>query len=126
MHVLATLPTRNQGETLLEFFFEEVLWVYHIVHVPSVRKQFDKLYTTIENNEPPDFGALALISTICALSAYFSSSASGLFFKHNEAMTYCHKWTLLYELTRLQPLLRGITRLIRNLVHKTLCQHPTV
>lgn len=126
MHVLATLPTRNQGEALLEFFFEEVLWLYHIVHVPSVRKHFDKLYTTIENNQLPDFGALALISTIYALSAYFSSPASGLFFKHSEATTYCHKWTLLYELTLHQPLLSGITRLIGNLVHKTLFRHPTV
>ena len=96
MHVVAMLPTRTQGEALMEIFFEEILWIYHLIHVPTVRAHFNTLYTSIENNQQPDYGPLALISTIFALSAYFSSKTSGLFFKHTESMSYCHKWTLLY------------------------------
>lgn len=98
MHnVVAALPTRGQGEALLEFFFDEILWIYHIIHVPTVRKHFDKLYTDIESHEQPEYGPLALISTLYALTAYFSSKSSGLFFRHTESTSYCHKWTLLYE-----------------------------
>jgi hypothetical protein len=96
MHVAATLPIRTQGEALLEFFFNEILWIYHIIHVPTVKKHFDRLYKRIENHQPPEYGPLALLSTIFALSAYFSSKSSGLFFKYSESMFYCHKWTLLY------------------------------
>lgn len=96
MHIVATLPARSQGIALLEFFFDEILWIYHIIHVPTVRKHFDALYTSIENNKQPEYGPLALLSTIFALTAYFSSKSSDLFFKHTESTSYCHKWTLLY------------------------------
>jgi hypothetical protein len=95
MHVAGILPPRSQGETLLEYFFEEILWIYHIVHIPTVRKLHNKLYTDIENSKTPDYGHLALISTIFALSAYFASHTSGLFFGNSEATLLCHKWTIL-------------------------------
>lgn len=80
----------------MEFFFDEILWIYHILHVPTVEKHFDRLYTAVENGQQLEYGPLALISTIFSLTAYFSSRSSGLFFKHSESMSYCHKWTLLY------------------------------
>jgi hypothetical protein len=95
-NVAATLPNRSQGVVLLEFFFDEILWLYHVIHVPTVRTHFDKLYTDIENNQQPEYGPLALISTLYALTAYFSSESASLSFKHSESMLYCHKWTLLY------------------------------
>jgi len=97
MHVATTLPNRTRGEALLEFFFEELLWIYHIVHVPTVRKLFDKLYADIDNSRALEYGPLALISTTFALSAYFASTSSGLFFRHTEAMSHCHKSILLYD-----------------------------
>ena len=103
MNVVATLPTRIQGEALLEIFLQEILWIYHLIHAPTVTAHFNKLYNTIENGQEPDYGPLALISTIFALSAYFSSKTSGLFFKHADSMSYCHKWTLLYASSVYQP-----------------------
>lgn len=99
-NVLAALPTRSQGDALLEFFFDEILWIYHIIHVPTVRNHFEKLYHNIENHQQPEYGQLALISTLYALAAYFSSQSSGLFFRHTESTSYCHKWTLLYGYRR--------------------------
>ncbi|KAG0645374.1 transcription factor [Hyphodiscus hymeniophilus] len=96
-NVVATLPSRSQGAVMLEFFFDEILWIYHIIHIPTVRRHFDKLYIDIENNQQPEYGPLALISTLYALTAYFSSEASNLSFKHSDSMIYCQKWTLLAQ-----------------------------
>ena len=100
-NVVTKLPTRSQGEAMLEFFFDEILWIYHIVHVPTVRRHFDKLYNDLQNQKQLEYGPLALISTLFALTAYFSSETSSLPFKHGESMAYCHRYILLYVATLL-------------------------
>ena len=95
-NIITALPSRSQGESLLKFFFDEILWIYHILHLPTVITYFDKLYADIETQQRPEYGPLALISTLYALTAYFSSKSSGLFFRYSESMSYCHKWTFLY------------------------------
>ena len=102
-NVVAVLPNRRQGDALLEFFLDEILWIYHIIHVPTVRKHFDNLYTAIEDRQEPEYGPLALISTLYALTAYFSSQSSDLFFNYTESMPYCYKWTLLYVTSLFSP-----------------------
>jgi hypothetical protein len=82
---------------LLEYYFNHVSWIYHIIHVPTVERQFDNLYTKLEQNQQPDYGHLALISTLFALSAYFSSSSAGLFNDIPDQMLHCRRWTLLSQ-----------------------------
>jgi len=94
-NIVAALPRRHEGEALLAFFFDEILWIYHLVHVPTVRRHFEKLHSDIQHNQQPEYGPLALIATIYSLVAYFSSESSGLFFKESEAMLNCHNWALL-------------------------------
>ncbi|KAK0106282.1 hypothetical protein ONS96_003922 [Cadophora gregata f. sp. sojae] len=93
----ALLPSRRQGEILLEYYLNHVNWIYHLIHKPTVRRLFDTLYTKIDMGEMPDFGHLSLIATIFALSAYFCSPSSGLYFKSSEAMNYSRRWTKLAQ-----------------------------
>ncbi|KAG4435384.1 hypothetical protein IFR05_009127 [Cadophora sp. M221] len=95
---LATLlPTRSQGEVILEYYLEHVNWIYHVIHAPTVRERFDSLYTNIETGLKPNYAHLALISTLFALGAYFSTTTSGLYFKPPESMIYSRRWTLLAQ-----------------------------
>jgi hypothetical protein len=96
-NIPAILPERDQGESLLNFYLDHVNGIYYIIHVPTVKKLFNQVYASLEHNQQPDYGHLALISTIFALSAYFSSPLSGFYFKHSEAMSYCHQWTILAQ-----------------------------
>jgi hypothetical protein len=81
----------------MHYYFDEINWLYYIIHVPTVRKQFDELYMCLESNQLPNYGHLALISTIYAICAYFSSPSTDLCFKNAEGTSYCHRWTLLAQ-----------------------------
>ena len=96
----ALLPSRAQGTILLDYYFDHVNWIYHIIHKPTVRRLFDSLYTSIELGRIPDYGHLSLITTLFALSAYFCGPKSGLYFKSTEAMTHSRRWTLLGPVER--------------------------
>jgi hypothetical protein len=96
-HLSAILPDRNRGLVLVEYYFEEINWLYYVIHVPTVRRQFDDLYNCLESNQLPNYGHLALISTLYAICAYYSSSSSEIFSKHTDALSCCHRWTLLAQ-----------------------------
>ncbi|KAH9213722.1 hypothetical protein DL95DRAFT_436295 [Leptodontidium sp. 2 PMI_412] len=96
-NIATLLPTRSQGEVILEYYLEYVDWIHHVIHAPTVRERFDSLYTNIEMGLPPNYAHLALISTLFALSAYFSTATSGLYFKPSESMIYSRRWTLLAQ-----------------------------
>ncbi|KAL2072058.1 hypothetical protein VTL71DRAFT_11401 [Oculimacula yallundae] len=97
-HDLPTLlPTRSQGEMLLEYYFDNINWIYHVIHMPTVRTRLDSVYTSIERGQNPDYAYLALIVTIFALSAYFSTATSGLYFKPSDSMIHSRRWTLLAQ-----------------------------
>lgn len=82
---------------MIDYYFSHVNWIYQIVHEPTVRQRFDSLYTSLFYGTDIKHDHLALISTIFALSAYFSGPMSGLHFKHSEAMLYSRKYTLLAQ-----------------------------
>ncbi|KAH7395559.1 fungal-specific transcription factor domain-containing protein [Cadophora sp. MPI-SDFR-AT-0126] len=91
------LPSRSQGEVLLEYYFDNVNWLYHIIHKPTVRKIFDAVYTDVERGRAPDYGHLSLIATLFALSAYFCGPNSDTCLKYSDAMNYSRRWTLLAQ-----------------------------
>ncbi len=95
--VVRLLPCRSQGEMLLEYYFEHINWIYHVIHVPTVKEIFHTLYSNIEQNQLPNLGHLSLISALFALSAYFCSATSKLYFKVGESKAMCHRWTLLAQ-----------------------------
>lgn len=88
-HNLASmLPLRNQGEVLLNYYFENVDWIYRILHVPTVRRIFNDLYRKLEHDQHPGYSHLALISTIFALSSFFCSPSSGLYLDRAAAVAH--------------------------------------
>ncbi len=95
--VLQLLPGRVQGEALLEYYLLHINWIYHVIHVPTVKKIFHTLYSNVEQNQLPDPGHLSLISAIFAVSAYFASPTAKLYFKDTESKVMCRRWTLLAQ-----------------------------
>ncbi|KUJ10776.1 uncharacterized protein LY89DRAFT_739766 [Mollisia scopiformis] len=96
-HLPSMLPTRIQGQILLDYYIDHVNWIYQIIHVPTVQKIFDIVYTHAEQNTVPQYGYVALIATIFALSAYFSSPQSNLYFHHSEAKRFSYRWVSLAQ-----------------------------
>lgn len=86
------LPTRAQGQTLLDYYVDHVNWIYQIIHVPSAQNIFDTMYTQIEQNQVPEYHHVALITTIFTLSAYFSSPQSNLYVHHTGAKRLAYRW----------------------------------
>lgn len=78
-------PPRIEGQNLLDYYIDHVNWIYQIIHVPTVQNIFDTIYDHMEQNQLPEYGHIAIVSTIFALSAYFSSPQSKLYFPHTEA-----------------------------------------
>ncbi|CZR64385.1 uncharacterized protein PAC_14283 [Phialocephala subalpina] len=91
------LPRRREGQTLLHYYIDHVNWIYQIIHVPTVQRILDTLYDRMEENQLPEYGHIAIISTIFALSAYFSSPQSNLYFPHGEAKRYSYRWVSLAQ-----------------------------
>lgn len=69
-------PSRKLGQELLDYYFHELDYMYHIIHVPTVRKHFDSLCTSIQGHEKLNYAHVALIFTLFTLSAYLSSPMS--------------------------------------------------
>ena len=75
--VVKTLPTHNQAVALFDFYVAKVNWLYHIIHVPTVRRHLDQVYEALTQMRMPPYNRLALITTILALAAYFSPGPLG-------------------------------------------------
>lgn len=92
LNLPSMLPSRAQGQTLLDYYVDHVNWIYQIIHVPSVQSILDTTYTKIEQNQVPEYSHVALIATIFTLSAYFSSPQSNLYIHHTEAKRLAYRW----------------------------------
>ncbi len=96
-HLPTIFPSRSQGQILFEYYIDHVNWIYQGIHVPTVRMICDTVYTKIEQNQLPEYGHIALIATIFALSAYFSAPSSNLYFPHTEAKKFSYRWVSLAQ-----------------------------
>ncbi|CAD6446006.1 66310165-71bb-4297-b1b6-a86131eefc64 [Sclerotinia trifoliorum] len=68
---LSLLPSRKYARVLVKYFVENVIWIYHIIHIPTLESHLDRLYDDLEQNKQPQYGHLALLSAVFALSVYF-------------------------------------------------------
>lgn len=94
LQILSILPTQAQGGALLEYYIQNVSWIYHIIHVPTVKAQLKSMYTALGQDRQPDYSHLAIISTIFALSAYFGYSTPDL---QDAKSSCCTRWTSLLQ-----------------------------
>jgi hypothetical protein len=75
---LESLPSYDQAVQLIDFYAHNVCWTYHFVHVPTLRRQLQKTYQQLEQGHLPEPSVLALISTVFALTKYFSHQSTSL------------------------------------------------
>ena len=91
--LLSGLPAWKDALTLFEHYVTNVNWIYHIIHVPSVRRQMETMYVNIEAAVQPNTAHLALIYAILSLSAYFGSSSSAIPFAGIEGKIWSRRWS---------------------------------
>ena len=95
--VVKILPSKGQAIALFEFYVAKVNWLYHIIHVPTVRKQLVDVYTALGRDQMPPYDQLALVTTIITLAAYFSPGPLGGI-DHDDLHSACFKnWSFLSQ-----------------------------
>ncbi|PQE13532.1 C6 zinc finger domain protein [Rutstroemia sp. NJR-2017a WRK4] len=85
---MSILPSRKEAQPILQYFIHKVNWIYHLVHIPTLERNFSTLYDDIEGKKQPRYDVLALVSTVFALSTYFQDLQS---------LTVSRRWTLLAQ-----------------------------
>lgn len=83
---MASLPSRKHARDLFEYFVANVVWIYHIIHVPTLESHLNKLYNDLDQNLQPQNDHVALLSAVFALSVYFQEA---------EPLSKTRRWTLL-------------------------------
>jgi hypothetical protein len=74
LQLTALLPSQNQCDILLGYFYENVNWIYQTIHVPSFRREYASLWTgTVDD---ADLIWLSLLFTILSTSALLFPSES--------------------------------------------------
>lgn len=90
--LLTLLPTRNQCDSLVSYFLENINWIYHAIHVPTFRKEYSQLWDA--DPQSVDLSWLSLLFTMISESALFLSSdvaqAMGLSFQNVRSLS--HTW----------------------------------
>ncbi|RDW59586.1 hypothetical protein BP6252_12673 [Coleophoma cylindrospora] len=95
--IVSTLPNRSQGHILINYYADHVNWIYHILHMPTIRRMNDLIYDALDQNQLPQHRHLALVSAVFGLSAYFGYSSPTFLFKGPDAKEYSYRWTSLAQ-----------------------------
>jgi hypothetical protein len=98
--IAAILPNKIAAYHLFDHYVNNLNWIYHAVHVPTLRQQLASIYDHIETRRKPKFFHLALIATILAVTAYFksgSSVATSTRTTREESLADSTKWGLLAQ-----------------------------
>ncbi|EDN99829.1 hypothetical protein SS1G_02687 [Sclerotinia sclerotiorum 1980 UF-70] len=95
---LSLLPSRKYARVLVKYFVENVVWIYHIIHIPTLESHLDKLYNDLEQNQQPQYGQLALLSAVFALSVYFQGA---------EPLSITRRWTILAQKAMIMSFMGG-------------------
>jgi len=64
------LPPRSKALRLLDHYADLIQWIYHVCHMPSLRRSLHNLFDTLATDAPIDMSELALISAVLGVSAY--------------------------------------------------------
>lgn len=69
--LIASLPTRSDAEILVRHYFENISWMFHIIHTPTVIDQMEAIYTTFSHQQRPIFSHLAFVVCHICLQRLF-------------------------------------------------------
>ncbi|THV55382.1 hypothetical protein BGAL_0009g00320 [Botrytis galanthina] len=85
---LCSLPSRKHARVLFDYFVDNIVWIYHICHIPTLESHLNRLYDDLDQNLQPRNDHVALLSAVFALSVYFQGA---------EPLSETHRWTLLAQ-----------------------------
>lgn len=86
------------SERLFTHFVENVSWVYHIFHGPSLRNDMRSIYDDIQRNAPVvNVQKLSVVAVILASAAYFWYPDPEVPFSAEDARAASLTWTSLAE-----------------------------
>ncbi|KAF7885602.1 uncharacterized protein EAF02_004111 [Botrytis sinoallii] len=85
---LRSLPSRKHARVLFDYFVDNIVWIYHIIHIPTLESHLKRLYDDLDQNLQPQIDHVALLSAVFALSVYFQGA---------EPLSETHRWTLLAQ-----------------------------
>ncbi|KAF5867961.1 putative c6 zinc finger domain-containing protein [Botrytis fragariae] len=85
---LRSLPSRKHARVLFDYFIDNIVWIYHIIHIPTLESHLNGLYDDLDQNLQPQSDHVALLSAVFALSVYFQGA---------EPLSETRRWTLLAQ-----------------------------
>ncbi|TGO83059.1 hypothetical protein BPOR_0709g00050 [Botrytis porri] len=85
---LRSLPPRKHATVLFDYFVHNIVWIYHIIHIPTLETHLNRVYDDLDQNLQPQNDHVALLSTVFALSLYFQGA---------EPLSETRRWTLLAQ-----------------------------
>ncbi|PGH20805.1 hypothetical protein AJ80_03432 [Polytolypa hystricis UAMH7299] len=68
------LPPYSRAVEFLEFYGTHVVWTYHFVHMPTLRRHLDETYQKLACGSSVEPSVVALLCAIFALATYFLRS----------------------------------------------------
>jgi len=63
------LPTKNEAEALFQRYLEAVSPLAHVLHIPSLKRLFDRFWMHIDIGNPNQNSCTALILAVCMAAA---------------------------------------------------------
>ncbi|KAF7894151.1 hypothetical protein EAF00_007665 [Botryotinia globosa] len=85
---LCSLPSRKRARVLFDYYVDNIVWIYHITHIPTLESHLNRLYDDLDQNLQPRNEHVALLSAVFALSVYFQGA---------ELLSETRRWTLLAQ-----------------------------
>ncbi len=90
------IPAQAETKVILSKFIEEIDYIRHIIHLPSLQPTIDSLYTCLETRDDTATGPLALLLSIIATVSHHwthdDSCHKGLFASCAEAKQQTTSW----------------------------------
>ncbi|KAJ5994419.1 hypothetical protein N7451_010143 [Penicillium sp. IBT 35674x] len=65
------LPFYEESKIVVEKYLNDITYIHHVVHTPSVRKLLDELYQDLSHKEPVKLGHVSLLLAILASTTFF-------------------------------------------------------
>ncbi|KAJ5544275.1 hypothetical protein N7513_007086 [Penicillium frequentans] len=65
------LPFYRESKIVVEKYLNEITYIHHVVHTPSVRKLLDDLYRNLSHKESVKLGHVSLLLAILASTTFF-------------------------------------------------------
>ncbi|KIX99769.1 uncharacterized protein Z520_04405 [Fonsecaea multimorphosa CBS 102226] len=95
------LPSLLDARALFAFYVENLNWYLPIIHVPTTRREFEKLYNCLQDGtQPPDWPRISLLVAVLSVAVYFwqdSTTTGHAPCPIKDPKACCRSWMILVE-----------------------------